>query len=300
MIIVKVIGGLGNQMFQIAFAKALALEYSEEIYLDCSAYDKYKIRDFSSNNLEIEKSVKYIDEAFLSNTTRQYLLLFQKLYHVYQKVVKRNQRIGEGSYRLLSKRGLFFNFDSFYYDSLYTDNDIKCVYGYFQSEKYFKKYECEIKKELKVKTPLTEKETEVIEEIQSCNAVALSMRLGEDYLASKTLNVCNEEYYYKAMDYIYTHQKNVVFYIFSDKVDKVKENFKFKYPVRYIEGFKDYESLRIMYSCQHFIISNSSFSWWGAYLSENPHKTIVAPNRWYNNSKKKPDIYFNDMVLLDV
>lgn len=55
-----------------------------------------------------------------------------------------------------------------------------------------------------------------------------------------------------------------------------------------------------MYNCNHFVISNSSFSWWGAYLSDYEGKLVVAPNRWYNNSTKKPDIYLDDMILLDV
>lgn len=126
------------------------------------------------------------------------------------------------------------------------------------------------------------------------------MRLGDDYINSPTLNVCKEDYYYRGMDYIYSKNKDAVFYIFSDSIDRVKQQFKFKYPVRYIDGFKDYESLRLMYSCKHFVISNSSFSWWGAYLAENKNKIIVAPNKWYNNTKEKPDIYFNEMTLLEV
>ncbi|MGG3689496.1 alpha-1,2-fucosyltransferase [Caldifermentibacillus hisashii] len=304
MIVVKVIGGLGNQMFQIAFAKALSLELNEDIYIDVSVYKKYKIRNFSLSNLKISNSIKYIENLNIPMVKRLYFKLTQIAYHVYQKVAKDIISIdtyGKRPFKFLSKRGLFYNFDRYYYEvNTCCNTEVKCLYGYFQSEKYFKKYKNEIVEELKVKSEPSTKEKEFIYEISSCNSVGVSMRLGDDYVNSKSLNVCKEDYYYKAMDYIYSKNENVIFYIFSDSIDKVKERFNFKYPVRYVEGFKDFESLRLLYTCKHFIISNSSFSWWGAYLSENKDKYIIAPSRWYNDSNKRPDIYTDEMTLLDV
>src|SRR5690606_10452579 len=150
------------------------------------------------------------------------------------------------------------------------------------------------------KVPPTEKEIKLLNEIKEKNAVGVSIRLGDDYTNSPNLNVCNIDYYYRAMDLIYNNNSNVVFYIFSDRIDRVKEKFNFKYPVQYVNGFNDYQSLRLLYTCKHFVISNSSFSWWGAYLSENSNKIIVAPSKWYNHLSEKPDIYFDNMTLIDV
>ncbi len=303
MIILKVIGGLGNQMFEIAFARMLSLEFNEKIYLDLSVYKKYKIRDFSISNLKISDSIEYIEDAKLPVLKRVYLKLSQKTYHVYQKIVKigtGSDRIGNKSYETLKKKGLYYNFDVYYYKPSKSNSKIKCLYGYFQSEEYFKKYKQQIVEELKVKVPPTEKEKMLLDEIKSCNGVGISMRLGDDYVKSSLLNVCREDFYYKGMDYIYNKNKDAVFYIFSDDIDRAKKQFNFKYPVRYVEGFKDYESLRLMYSCKHFVISNSSFSWWGAYLSSSPDKIIVAPSKWYSNSKETPNIYLDDMTLIDV
>jgi len=303
MIILKVIGGLGNQMFQIAFARMLALEFNEKIYLDRSVYRKYKIRSFSISNLNVGNSIGYIEDVNLSIIDKLYMKVSQEIYHVYQKIVKvlkRNDRIGKMPYELLSKRGLYYNFDVYYYDALKNNNKIKSIYGYFQSEKYFEKHKSRIIEDLKVKTLLTDREQKLLNEIKSCNAVGISMRLGDDYVKSSLLNVCKEDFYYRGMDYIHNKNKDVVFYIFSDCVDRAKELFEFKYPVRYIEGFKDYESLRLLYSCQHFLISNSSFSWWGAYLADNADKIVVAPSKWYTDSKEQPDIYLDYMTLLDV
>lgn len=302
MIIVKVMGGLGNQMFQIAFAKAVALEIGEEIFIDTSAYKKYKIRNYSASNLYIDNSIKNIEAANITLAYKGYLNLSQKIYRIFQKIIMRSLKRGEAPYKLLSYFGLYYNFDVFYYSlpSLSFKRKIKCIYGYFQSEKYFEKYKELIKNEMKVKTSMTTREKRYFKEIKDNNSVAVSMRLGDDYVKSKSLNVCNDDYYYKAMDSLYNKNPNVVFYIFSDNIERAKKNYNFKYPVKYIENFNDYESLRLMYTCKHFIISNSSFSWWGAYLSDNNEKTILSPNKWYNQSIEPPDIYFDKMVLIDV
>ncbi len=303
MLILKVTGGLGNQMFQIALARAISIKYNDEIYLDCSVYNKYKIRSFSLSNLNIYERLNIINEDNISKWYRLYLRITQKAYHVFQKIlmkIKKSDKIGEKIFKILNKCGLIYNFDRYYYKVKNSNMNIKCIYGYFQSEKYFEEYKDIIKQELRVNIPPSYKEKEMLNEINSCNSIGISIRVGDDYKNSKSLNVCNQEYYYNAMEYINNISNECKFYIFTDDVERVKNDFNFKHPVKFIEGFKDYESLRLMYSCNHFVIANSSFSWWGAYLSNNPNKIIIAPKRWYNDSKYKPDIYFNNMILMDV
>lgn len=303
MIVIKIIGGLGNQMFQIAFARRLALELNDEIYLDISAYKKYKIRSFSLSNLYIHDLIKYSEDMKISKAKSFCLKSSQKVYHVYHKLARELtglEKYGKFPYKFLSRKGLYFNFDRYYYDHTFSNAKLKSIYGYFQSEKYFEKYKEQICQELRVKTEPTREEKLLLDEIKSCNSVAVSMRLGDDYLRSPILNVCNKEFYYKGMEHIYKQNKEAVFYIFSDCIDRVKEEYSFKYPVRYVDGFKDYESLRLLYSCKHFVISNSSFSWWGAYLGSNPNKIIVAPNKWYSDARQKPDIFFENMTLIEV
>lgn len=303
MIVLRVIGGLGNQMFQIAFARIISLQTSDELIIDCSSYEKYKIRKFSAQNLNIIDSVKYIEDTNLSFIRRtQYkftLFLFRVYRKIVRKVTKRNE-LGEKSFLSWAKNGFYYNFDRYFYETPRSNNNMKYIYGYFQSAKYYENYEEIIKKEMKVKTLPTNREQNIIDEIKSCDAVGISIRVGDDYLLNADLNVCNEDYYYKGMDYLFRKNKNVVFYVFSDSVERVRERFEFKYPVKYIEDFKDYESMRLLYTCKYFIISNSSFSWWGAYLSDRKNKEVIAPNKWYANSNSKPDIFMNDMILIEV
>jgi len=303
MIIVKIIGGLGNQMFQIAFAKSLSLDWKEDYFLDISAYKKYKIRNFSISNLNISKNLKFIDDSDLNNFQKFYFKNTQNLYRIFQKLVTivfSDLKIGGLPYLLLSKFGLYYNFDPYFYNTTQNKNKIRCIYGYFQSENYFIKHKNIIKEDFLVKTPPGFQEKLLLKQIQNCNSVAISMRLGEDYTNSSSLNVCRDDYYYKAIESISNRLKNPTLYIFSDCIDIVKNKFNFKYNVIYVEGYNDYESLRLMYSCKHFVISNSSFSWWGAYLSSNTDKIVVAPSKWYNNTKETPHIYLDSMTLLKV
>jgi len=289
-------------MFEFAFAKAIALEFNEDIYLDVSSYKSYKIRDFSLQHLKLVDSIRYIEDAKLPMTHEVYLKLSQKIYHVLQKIVmtlnKRN-RIGKRTFELLTQFGLYYNFDVYHYDLQISNCKVKCLYGYFQSEKYFQKHKKQVLQVLKVTTPLTNRAQKLLNDIISCNATGISIRLGNDYINSE-FDVCKDDYFYRGMDFIYERHKDTIFYIFSDCVNKVREKFKFKYTVKYIEGFKDYESLRLLYSCKHFVIANSSFSWWGAYLSSNEDKIIIAPNKWRKNSQEVPDIYYDRLTLLDV
>ncbi|WNS43528.1 alpha-1,2-fucosyltransferase [Paenibacillus sp. MMS20-IR301] len=302
MIVVRVMGGLGNQMFQVAYARSLALEYGEDVYLDISAYDKYKIRNFSLSNLQVSDLVQYDEKILFSSPQRLFLRSTQKMYHIYQKITKtltEIDRYGQFPFRLLTKYGLYYNFDRYYYASRPSKARLKCVYGYFQSEKYFKKYKQQISEELKVKNSVSPRERDILDAIIQENAIAVSLRLGDDYRNSTSLNVCDEDYFINAMDKIYKVHPDAVFYVFSDDIDRAKK-FNFNYPVRFVEGFKDYESLRLMYSCKHFVISNSSFSWWGAYLAEHPDKMVIAPDRWYNDTRVKPDIYWDGLTLIKI
>jgi len=300
MIILKSIGGLGNQLFQLAFAIKVAKELNEEkIYVDTSSFKTYKIRSFKLDNFKINDSLIYLDENYLNKK----VILSQKIYRLYQKIVKtikRHNKIGNSFYQFIAKKGFLYNFDIYFYETPFNqikNNDIY-IYGYFQSELYFKDVDSIIQKEFRVKTEPTINEKKLLKKMNSSTSVGISMRVGKDYETSKIFDVYNEEFYKKSMDYIAGKIGNVSFFVFSDDIEKVKKDFIFDYPVTYVEGFNEYESLRLLYSCDHFIISNSSFSWWGAYLGTNKDKLILTGEKWYINKKDKPDIYYKGMTKI--
>ncbi len=292
-------GGLGNQLFQLAYAKSLAQKTGEEIALDIQGYQNYKTRSFSLDNVVGEGNYKFMSDGELSMKYK----ISRKAYHVFQKVymlINRKDKIGNKYFELFSSIGLYYNFDRYYYNLDTTHRTLnKYVYGYFQSEKYFEEIKNDIHNHFKVKTPPTRREKSLLSKIASSNSIAVSLRLGDDYVKSNSLNICTEDYYIKGLEYVFNKVENAKVFIFSDEIDKAKE-MRFPYPVEFVEGFNDYESLRLMYSCDHFVISNSSFSWWGAYLSDNVNKIIVAPSKWYNNSFEKPDIFLESFNLIEV
>ncbi len=121
-----------------------------------------------------------------------------------------------------------------------------------------------------------------------------------DYLKheiSETIGVQPLEYYYKAMSFIKTKVNNPHIFIFSDDIDWVRNNLKCDLNVSYVSNneLKDYEELLLMSKCQHNIIANSSFSWWGAWLNKNDDKIVVAPKKWFNNSV----INTKDLIPID-
>lgn len=217
MILVRLMGGLGNQMFQVAYARMLALEYGDNIYLDITGYEKYKIRNYSLLNLKINDFLKTNNDLEI-NKIESFLLRFsQKTYHIYHKVAKISTKIdryGNYPFKILSKYGLYYNFDRYYYESMSSKSKLKCVYGYFQSEKYFEKYSQQICSELKVNKPVSEREQNELDDITQSNSIAVSMRLGDDYRNSSSLNICNEDYFTRAMDEIFEQHPDSVFYIF--------------------------------------------------------------------------------------
>lgn len=131
----------------------------------------------------------------------------------------------------------------------------------------------------------------MIDIIKSCNAVSLHIRRG-DYISNATTNTihgtCNLDYYKRAVEYIKKNSVSPIFFIFSDDIDWVKDNLHLNEKHYYIDwnnADTNYEDMRLMSLCKHNVIANSSFSWWGAWLNNNPKKIVIAPQKWFNDSK---------------
>lgn len=270
---VKLKGGLGNQMFQYAFIRALSLMHNCEAFIDKSFYetDINKLKkgvtrhsfQLDNFNLTIGEITKEDYKKYLFN-----IPLFNQVYE------KRNAA-GVFDKNLIKQR-----------------NGNKMYIGYFQTEKYFKDYRNEILKDFELRVEMNEQNKEMLQDIKSTNSVSLHVRRG-DYVNLQTIHgLCTLEYYQNAIDYIASKLKEPHFYLFSDDIPWVKENLKIDYPCNAVDinsGDNGFFDLELMKNCKHNIIANSSFSWWGAWLNDNPNKIVISPQKWFASSKLHTD-----------
>ena len=172
-------------------------------------------------------------------------------------------------------------------DGIYLD-------GSWQSEKYFADIEVVIRQEFTVKTPPTGKNKELAEQIASCESVSLHIRRGDYVFNSHTnqiLGTCDLDYYSRCVERLTQTVKNPHFFIFSDDHKWARNNLKLPYPMTLVNhngADKNHEDLRLLSQCKHHIIANSTFSWWGAWLNQNPEKIVLAPKRWFKSDDYNP------------
>ena len=287
MIIVKFNGGLGNQLFQYAFGRALQLKYNDDYFIDIEEFRRsygHVPRHYSLEPFNLPPDVKILP------INKSKTLLFFKVFHKINK-------------NLNSKLAGLFNI-YWWRCPLYKVFDIedtklkKCYfYGYWQSEKYFYDYRDIIKDELKVKTPIMEECKKYADDIQKSNSVCLHIRRGD--FVKEGMIICGPDYYQRGIEYVSSHTENAKFFVFSNDNEWVKKNITLPENCVFVDiADPDYEVLRLMYMCKHFVISNSSFSWWAQYLSDNSEKIVVAPSQWSVVWPNERSRYLDNWVVL--
>lgn len=278
MIIVNLKGGLGNQMFQYATGRALAIKNKDILKIDDSS-------------LSFAKEIGYIHRAF----SLQYFNIGAGV--VDQKdVIKIKYPKGLIS-KIISKintkilKKYFVNYDK---TVMEQTGDI-FLDGYYQSEKYFKDYEKEIRESLTLKEGLKGELKSYLEKIKNDPySVSVHVRRGDYVKHPEFGGICSINYYKDAEELILKSIPEANFYIFSDDVNWVRKNIFFGRHVNFLHKHysKDFEELVMMSYCKHNIISNSSFGWWGAWLNTNKDKIIIAPKEWAKKGKER----FKDIV----
>jgi len=280
MVIVRLIGGLGNQMFQYAAGRSLALRHGTTLKLDISGFEQYPLRRYSLGCFNICEEFATPEEvARLKSPPRSRLV----------RLVRR-------AWRKLTGPTPYYRQPVFYESMLHSfDPNIwktpKHVYldGYWQSEKYFKDIEQLIRDEFTIRIDQDSHSRKIAAMIAATNSVSIHVRRG-DYVSNPVTNrvhgVCELEYYMKCVHYIEDKVESPDFFVFSDDPDWVVENLRLPFPMTFVThngGGREYEDLRLMSLCKHHIIANSSFSWWGAWLNANSGKVVLAPWQWFND-----------------
>lgn len=275
MIVTKIIGGLGNQMFQYAVARTLASIHNTALKLDISSYKSYKLRKYELDNFNINAEIASREE--IDKFTNQPRNPFQKALFAFLPQLQ-----GRSRFYYEEK---FYHFDS---EVLNLPNNVY-LNGYWQSEKYFIEIQDIIRREFTVKHHPDKYNLSLIKQINSTDSVGVHIRRG-DFVTdenTKSLHGLYEmDYLQKAIFLMIGKIASVHFYIFSDDIDWVRNNIKIEYPMTFIDnniGKKDYEDLRLMSSCKNNIIVNSTFGWWGAWLNKNKSKIVITPKNWYKN-----------------
>ena len=292
MIITRLIGGLGNQMFQYAAGRALTWSKSVEFRLD--------LRDFIGytphNGFELER-VFNISAPIASDVDLQRVMGWRA-----SPMALRALRRKYFSFLRGSKIAVEPGFS--YWPSIVNVPDDCYLQGYWQSENYFRHYAQAIRVDFSFKIPSDPRNRELSSTISQCNAVSLHVRRG-DYAANPdtlaTHGLCPPDYYHQAIRHIAERVAQPMFYVFSDDIAWAKKNIAIEFPCHYVDhnrGIESYNDMRLMTLCRHHIIANSSFSWWGAWLNARPDKIVVAPKRWFAGGRNVLDIFPPDWVIL--
>jgi len=280
MVIAQITGGLGNQLFQYAAAKSLSLHHNVPLLLEISSFHREELPD-----LEVPRNF----ELFHFNGITEEIISPQEIDSLI------NVRKGIALPKLIIpayKKSVYT--EPFYHHDKNFFKSKKNVFlkGGWQSEKYFKPHENEIRNNLHLKSALVERVIEKANALKIENSVAVHVRRG-DYLRKKIIHewhgVMEKDYYAKAFDTLDSKTKNLKVYYFTDDTDWVSKNLLPLQRGEIVSGNiaqTHYEDLYLMSHCRNNIIANSSFSWWGAWLNSYHDKIIIAPKKWFDKGFK--------------
>lgn len=267
------VGGLGNQLFEYAMARALSISNSQKLYLNASNYRIDNLRKFELGFFNIEAYV-IMEKRFIADPFGWIILFIAK--HIF--TLTKLSVIEMQSYGLQDVSG------------------IKYARGFWQNKEYFKDIEDVLKNELTINTDRLpeisrKKYFELKGIIEKTNSVAIHIRR-TDYLSqSNDFCVLDISYYSKAISYVIQHVHDPIFYVFSDDISwcKKQDNLFGQLDVVYIDDNVDYSDIvdfALMECCNHFIIANSTYSWWASFLGKHSSKLIVSPKCWVQDVEK--------------
>lgn len=204
--------------------------------------------------------------------------------------LRKREKVAQNLDKLLTN-GLYYTAEPYSMPKITITPGIKHIYAYCQTPNVIEGIENKLQDAFTIKTPPSRNNQSILSEISSSNSVCLHIRRG-DYSLYPQFQICTEDFYRKAIRQAQEILDNPVFYLFSnthEDIEWIKLHYHFDADIRYVDQDNpDYEELRLMAACKHFIISNSTFSWWAAILSREPEisKKVWAPSLWFNGGEK--------------
>ena len=301
-------GRCGNQLFNYAFARQIQYKYPEQKICVCASGLEKKQGEYGSF---WEDSLKHFNvspyETWRGNDVdclKQGTLSQRMAWNLWGIVAKLDRRkitpfssevFKRKMFKMFSKSGVYYNiFDgAASYDIARHENYF--VYGKFEDEKWFEEQHDNLCEELRPKVDKLPN-AELMQQIKTLNSVCVSLRnwtidvTDQKNLTNRT--ICDAEYYRKAIQYMKNHVENPAFIVFSDDVEWGKQIVSSVAGDSVVIAESNLnnvaEKLRYMSACKHFILANSTFSWWAQYLARNESKIVVSPSRWFHSKEQHP------------
>ena len=273
MIIVKLKGGLGNQMFQYAIGRQLAIHYKAALKIDTGFYTEKRIDNTTPRSYQLNNFFLNVQEATAIELAR---------YNVKKNIAGKIIQKISGA-RMIYEPSFVFDPNFFGYGGNC------CLDGHWQSELYFKNINDTIRSDFNFRPLIKEANAVMASKIKACNAVSIHIRRG-DYFNNPETNqyhgLCSKAYYLSAIELIQQERSDPHFFFFSDDISWVQNNFSVSDQFTIVSTNDDINGAGDMYLmslCRYHIIANSSFSWWGAWLNSNSNKMVIAPAKWLTN-----------------
>lgn len=294
MIIANIVGGLGNQLFQFGAAFALSYRSNQELRVDTTTYQNPKYHNPEGFLLNKLFGLDVIEANYID-----YLMVLKAAAPLTK--VKHRFSPEKFSSSFWRERELFTSESRFFppYNFKHA-----YLYGWWQSESYFKDMETELRSALRFNmSEISSEAKELAKLICGQLSVSVHVRRG-DYVNnpkySQIYGTCSLDYYRRSMKFMRDRYPEAVFYIFSDDRSWLmsQDIFSSHYIVQTCEKGGSWNDMYLMSKCSHHIIANSSFSWWGAWLNEKPDKTIIAPDKWFADGTLTPDLIPKEWIKL--
>jgi hypothetical protein len=286
--VIKSEGGIGNRMFQYALFRTI-----EEIYHDAYIDDKSFVPYLGHDAITLKSVFPNILYKSFKNKNK---FKSETNNSIIYKIIR--------NFKEEYCRNYIHEKDHLFDCSLINNLPNNCyLRGYWQTEKYFINIRNILLKEFEFKPLVDMKNIDISKKMFEEESVSIHIRKGKDYTSLKTFrNTCPMSYYTDAIKYIEDHVKNPIFYVFTDNMIWVKENFgRLNYTLIDWNHKNDnvtYLDMQLMTHCKHNIIANSSYSWWGAWLNQTPDKIVIGPKIWFNNQIKQGiDIIPNNWIM---
>lgn len=292
LIITRLFGGLGNQMFQYASGRRMALENNVQLKLDLSWFRSQTKRTYRLNQFQISTEIATEDEIYYYKKNR-WLLSLLKTFQ--QPQLKYPQWLGQ----IIEYHG------SDFFPQVLQPTKRAYLDGYWQSERYFSSIAPVIRQEFQLAQPFSDENKSWVEKVNQPSAVSVHIRR-QDYVFNAQINskyyVCDPEYYKQAAVYLSQQIPNAYFIIFSDDLSWARQNMDFLSPASFVNAVgprKDEEELMLMSLCHHHIIANSTFSWWGAWLGEAKDSSVIVPGRWFKEWPFPKNLIPNRWIIIE-